>query len=222
MEKIIHIFEMGGPMMIPLAAIGFVGFIIFFERLLYLHKGQIRAVEFVSGIKTALKNRRLLEALTICDESFGPVPRTVKTALLNCEETPDVMSQAVTAAAQNEFALIDRRVSSVALIAKISPLLGLMGTILALLQIFYKMGESGSYTTPSAFSIAIYNAILSSAFGLLIAIFGWIGYSFLNSRVRALAHDIDWSANDIMLFIIRGMPEKENLHLKGTQSNDIG
>ncbi len=42
-------------------------------------------------------------------------------------------------------------------------------------------------------------------------------YSFLNSRVRALAHDIDFSANEIMLFILRGMPEHENLYLKGRE-----
>ena len=77
MQKLIDIFSMGGPVMIPLAGLGFVGAIIFLERLLYLYKGQIRAVEFVSGIKTALKNRRLLEAITICDESFGPTPRIV-------------------------------------------------------------------------------------------------------------------------------------------------
>ena len=218
MEKILDIFRMGGPVMIPLAGLALIGAIIFIERLLYLHKGQIRTIEFVSGIKTALKNRRLLEAITICDESFGPVPRIVKTALLNCEQPRDVMSQSVSVAAQNEFALIDRRVASMALIAKIAPLLGLMGTVIALLQVFYTMSNSGSYATVSEFTMYVYAALLSTAFGLLISIFGWLAYSFLNSRVRALAHDIDLSANEIMLFIIRGMPEHENLHLKGKEA----
>lgn len=217
MEKILDIFRMGGPMMIPLAALAFAGSLIFVERLLYLHKGQIRAREFVSGIKTALKNRRMLEALTICDESYGPIPRIVKTALLNAEQPREVMSQSVAVAAQNEFALIERRVASVALIAKIAPLFGLMGTVVALLQIFYTMSHSGSYATVSQFTLNVYAALLSTAFGLLISIFGWLGYSFLNSRVRALAHDIDFSANEIMLFILRGMPEHENLYLKGKE-----
>lgn len=182
---------------------------------MYLHKGQIRAVEFVAGIKTALKKRRILEAVTICDESYGPIPRVIKTALLNFEETPETMSQAVNIAAANEFALIDRRVSSLALIAKLAPLTGLAGTVLAILQIFQKMAESGSYANASEFSYQIYNALLSSAVGLFIAILAWLAYALINSRVRALAQDIDWSANDIMLFIIRGMPENENLHMDG-------
>ena len=145
MEKIIDIFELGGPMMLPLALLAAAAALIFLERLLYLHKGQIRAVEFVAGIKTALKKRRLLEAVTICDESYGPIPRVVKAALLNSEEPPETMSQAVNIAAANEFALIDRRVSSLALIAKLSPLVGLAGTVLAILQIFRTMAASGSY-----------------------------------------------------------------------------
>lgn len=203
--------------MVPLAALAFIGVIIFIERLLYLHKGQIRAIEFVAGIKTALKNRRLLEAITICDESYGPIPRIVKIALLNSEQSREIMSQSVSVAAQNEFALIDRRVTSVALVAKIAPLLGLMGTVVALLQIFYTMSKSGSYATVSEFSLFVYAALLSTAFGLFISILGWLAYSFLNSRVRALAHDIDLSANEILLFINRGMPENENLHMKGRE-----
>jgi len=215
MEKIIHYIGNGGPMMIPLGLLAFIGAIIFLERLLYLHKGQIRAIEFVAGIKEALKKRRLLEAITICDESFGPVPRVVKAALLNSEADREIMSQAVAASAANEFALIDRRVASIALVAKLAPLLGLMGTVISILQVYYTMAHSGSYETVSKFSGSIYNALLSTAFGLLIAILAWLGYSFLNSRVRALAHDIDWSGNSIMLFIARGMPENENLHMEG-------
>ena len=215
MEKIIDIFELGGPMMLPLALLAAAGALIFLERLLYLHKGQIRAVEFVAGIKTVLKRRRLLEAVTICDESYGPIPRVVKAALLNSEEPPDTMSQAVNIAAANEFALIDRRVSSLALVAKLAPLVGLAGTVLAILQIFNTMASSGSYASASEFSGQIYNALLSSAAGLFIAILAWLAYALINSRVRALAQDIDWSANDIMLFIIRGMPENENLHMEG-------
>ena len=201
--------------MIPLAALALVGATLFLERLLYLHKGQIRAVEFLSGIKTVLKKRRLLEAITICDETVGPVPRVVKAALVNSEERPDIMEQAVNAAAHNQFALIDRRVASLALVAKTAPLLGLLGTVLGILEIFYTMGESSSYVSASELSMGIYNALLSSAFGLLIAIVAWLAYSFINNRVRALAHDIDWASNEILLFIERGMPENENLHMEG-------
>ncbi len=204
-------------MMIPLSALALAAIIISLERFFYLHKGQIRAQEFVDGIKTVLKKKRLLEAITICDESVGPIPRVVKAALLNSEQNVEVMSQSVNAAALNEFALIDKRVTSIALISKIAPLMGLMGTVISLLQIFHTMSQSGDYATASDFSAYVFAALLSTAFGLLIAIFGWISYSFLNGRVRAISHDIDFAANDIILFIARKMPEDENLYIKGDE-----
>lgn len=201
--------------MYPLALLAFIAAVIFLERLLYLHKGKIRAAEFVSGIKTSLKKRRLLEAITICDESFGPVPRVVKEALVNSESPVEVMSQAVNATAVNQFALLSRRIASLAMVARISPLIGLAGTVLSLLGIFKTMGESGSYVSAAALSGYIYSALLSSAVGLFLAIISWLGYSFLSSKLKALAQDIDWSANEITIFIMRGMPQDEDMRIEG-------
>ena len=217
MQNAIDIFIAGGPMMYPLALLGLILAIMFFERLLYLHKGQIRAIEFVSGIKESLKKRRLLEAITICDESFGPVPRVVKEALINSESSPEVLSQAVNAAAVNQFALLSRRISSMATLAKIAPLLGLMGTVLGVLEIFSAISDKGSFISVSELSLGIYKALISTAFGLFVAIAGWIAYSYLNSRLKVLSQDIDWAANEMMLFIVRKMPEKEDLYIEGKE-----
>ena len=160
----------------------------------------------------------MLEAITICDESFGPIPRVVKEALVNTEKSPEVLSQAVNATAINQFSLLSRRIASLALIAKISTLIGLMGTILALLDVFQEMSSSGTYASVTEMSEYIYNAIISSAFGLFLAILGWIAYSFLNSKLKALAQDIDWAANEMIVFILRGMPEKEDLYIKGNEN----
>ena len=217
MQKLIDIFHSGGPVMYPLALLAFIALVIFLERFLCLHKGKIHAVEFVSGIKTSLKKRRLLEAITICDESFGPIPRIVKEALINSEKSSEVMSQAVNAAAINQFALLGRRIASLAMIAKIAPLVGLLGTVLALVDIFALVGQTQTLVSVSELSTYIYNALISSAFGLFLAIMCWIAYSFLSSKLKALAQDIDWSANEIMLFIIRGEPDKEDLYIEGAQ-----
>ena len=77
------------------------------------------------------------------------------------------------------------------------------------------MYTGGSYVSASELAQYIYNALISSALGLFLAIVGWIGYSFLNSKLKALAQDIDWSANEMILFIMQGMPENEDLCIKG-------
>ena len=125
--------------------------------------------------------------------------------------------QAVNAAAVNQFALLSRRISSMATLAKIAPLLGLMGTVLGFLEIFSAISDKGSFISVSELSLGIYKALISTAFGLFVAIAGWIAYSYLNSRLKVLSQDIDWAANEMMLFIVRKMPEKEDLYIEGKE-----
>src|SRR3954470_21948661 len=81
----------GGPMMWVLAALGLLGLMLFIERTLYLHRGQIRAKAFVDGLKNILAKRRLVEALTVCEETPGPVAAVAKAALLHASDEADVM-----------------------------------------------------------------------------------------------------------------------------------
>jgi biopolymer transport protein ExbB len=61
------LFARGGPMFWVLAVLALVGVVLFIERVLFLHRGQIRAKSFVDGIKNILAKRRLVEALTVCE-----------------------------------------------------------------------------------------------------------------------------------------------------------
>ncbi len=211
MEKFLNILQSGGPMMVPLGLLALIGLTLFLERLFFLHKGQIRAMEFVSGIKEALKKRRLLEALTLCDETPGPVPRIVKAALVNSERSFDTMRQSVLAQADAEVPLLERRIAGVRLVAKIAPYLGFMGTLLALLNIFFAMSKSGSYASASAFSADVYNALISTVAGFAVYIVAVLCHSMLFSRMKAIIYDIQWSANSILKFISDGMPENEDM-----------
>ena len=74
-----------------LLALGLLGVMFFIERALYLHRGQIRAKAFVDGIKNTLVKRPLIEALTVCEETPGPVAAVVKAALLHADDPADAM-----------------------------------------------------------------------------------------------------------------------------------
>src|SRR6478752_6281321 len=72
------VFTKGGPVMWLLLLLGLVSLVIFFERTLFLHRAQIRSTEFLNGIKNLLQKDRLMEALTLCEETHGPVAQLVK------------------------------------------------------------------------------------------------------------------------------------------------
>lgn len=186
----------------PLLIISILGFIFFIERTLYLHKGQIGAAPFLEGIKNLLRKRRLLEALTVCEETPGPLPSVVKAALLNYGQSPERMRAAVEEAAIIEIPALERRIGTIAAIAKIAPLLGLLGTLTALLQAFNKMGEFGPYADASTFSLQIGQALLTTVIGLAIAVMAHIAHHFLYGRVRAIVHDMEWVGNQILQLLL--------------------
>ncbi len=206
--------------MIPLMILAFIGTVVFLERSFFLHKYQIRVVEFVEGIKAALKKRRFLEAITLCEETPGAIPRIIKAALINSEASFDVMRQAVLTQVNIEVPYFERRISTVALIARIAPYMGFLGTLISILEMLYTMSQSGSYADASMFSSEIYNALISTIVGVCIFIVAAVCTQFLYSRLKAVTADMQWSANVIMKFIADGMPENENLILGSQEAEE--
>jgi biopolymer transport protein ExbB len=176
------LFTEGGPMMWVLLAMSAVGTLLFIERLLYLHRGQIRSTAFVGGIKNILAKRRLMEALTVCEETPGPVAAVVKSALLHADEDEQKMRLAV----------------------------GLLGPLLGMITTFHAFMQGGSYATASALAAGMWQALISTAGGLVVAIPGHLAYHFLSGRVRAIVRDVEWAGNEIMKYLLveyRDLPE---------------
>ena len=123
-------------MMWVLLALGFVCLMLSIERVLYLHRGQIKSAEFLDGIKNILGKRRIVEALTVCEETPGPVAAVVKAALLNADDDAEKIRFYVQEAALVELPALERRLGSIAAIAQIAPMVGLLGTILGMITTF--------------------------------------------------------------------------------------
>jgi biopolymer transport protein ExbB len=196
------LFSRGGPMLWVLAALALVGLVLFVERVLFLHRGQIRAKSFVDGIKNILAKRRLVEALTVCEETPGPVAAVVKAALLQAGASADEMQIHVREAAIVELPALERRLGALAAIAQVAPLVGLLGSVLGMITTFVAFEQSGNYAMAGALSAGMWQALLAVAGSLMLAIPAHLAYHFLSSRVRAIVRDIEWSGNEIMKYLL--------------------
>ncbi|MDP2136501.1 MAG: MotA/TolQ/ExbB proton channel family protein [Candidatus Didemnitutus sp.] len=197
------LFAQGGPVMWLLVAVGFVALVVFVERALYLHRGQIRSTEFLNGIKNLLQRDRLMEALTLCEETPGPVAAVVKAGLRHASDDEQGMRFAVQEAALTEIPTLERRIGALAAIAQIAPLLGLLGTLLGMIKTFWLFNQSGNYATPAVLSGGVWEALLTAAAGIAIAIPVHLARHFLHGRVRALVHDMEWVGNELMRYLLR-------------------
>jgi len=196
--------------MYPLLFISLLGFVLFIERSLFLHKGQIGTQDFLSGIKNLVRKKRLVEALTLCEDTPGPMARITKSALLNYGKSRETIRSAIQSAAIVEIPTLERRIGTIAALARVAPLLGFLGTLIAALQALYLLesfnGDSG------VLSRLLAEALITSASGLAISVMAMLAYHFLSGRVRALVHDFEWVGHDIHEFLSTQSDAEESSH----------
>src|SRR5512141_1539486 len=143
MLKLPLMLSQGGFIFYLLLFTSAVAIVVFIERFLYCHRAQINSTEFLNGVRTVLKRDNVVEALSICDATPGPVARLVKTAILNRDQGRERLREALEEAGLAEVPRLEERLNLLATIAQLAPLLGLLGTVLGFMQTFMAMQEAG-------------------------------------------------------------------------------
>ena len=187
----------GGLMIWVLMAASAVGILVFIDRLLHYHRAQINSMEFLNGVRNVLKRDNVVEAISICDATPGPVARLVKVAILSRERGRDGVREALEEAGLVEVPPLEHKLNLLATIAQISPLMGLLGTVLGFIQIFSKMQSQQTLVTMQDLSGGVWQALICTAAGLAVAIPCYAAYNYLVSRVNAIVLDMEKAATEI-------------------------
>jgi biopolymer transport protein ExbB len=188
----------GGPMIWLILITGAIALAVFVERVLHCHRAQINSAEFLNGVRNVLKRDNVVEALSICDATPGPVARLVKTAILNRDKGRDRVREAVEEAGLAEVPLLEEKLNLLATIAQISPLLGLLGTIVGFMEIFGQLQAAGLYAHFELLAHGIWKALICAGAGIAVAIPAYAGYNYLVSRINKIVLDMERAASEIV------------------------
>src|SRR5262249_50839568 len=131
------ILKHGGPVFLLILLSGAVAIVVFIDRFLHCHRAQINSTEFLNGIRNVLRRDNVVEAISICDATHGPVARLVKTAILNRDNGRDRVRESLEEAGLAEVPRLEEKLNLLATIAQIAPLLGLFGTVIGLMDTFH-------------------------------------------------------------------------------------
>jgi biopolymer transport protein ExbB len=194
----------GGPVLWMLLLVSAVGVAVFIERFLHCHRAQINSTEFLNGVRTVLKRNNVVEALSICDATPGPVARLVKTAILNRDQGRERVREALEEAGLAEVPRLEEKLDLLATIAQLAPLLGLLGTMLGFIQTFGQMKEYGLNAHIGQLSGGISQALVCAAAGLAVAIPAHAAYNYLVSRVNAIVLEMERAATEIVQIVTEG------------------
>jgi len=171
---------------------------VFVERALHCHREQINSTEFLNGVRIVLKRDNVVEALSICDATPGPVARLVKTAILNRDYGRERVRESLEEAGLVEVPRLEEKLNLLATIAQLTPLLGLLGTVLGLIHIFYTMEGAGLMANVRMLSSGVWEALVCTAAGLAVSIPAHAGYNYLVSRVNDIVLDMEKAATEIV------------------------
>jgi biopolymer transport protein ExbB len=190
----------GGPVMWIILACSVIAVFIFLEKLFYFHRVQINAGDLVRGLLNVLKKNSIVEAISLCDDTPGPAAHVLRAAILAFEVGDDNLKQAIEDAGLAEIPRLEARMKILGTIAYIAPLLGLLGTVLGMINIFRTITTRGAMVNASDLANGIGQALYTTAAGLCVAIPCYIAYNYLVSRIESITLDMEKSSSEIIYF----------------------
>ena len=192
---VMQFYQSGGPVMHALLACSLIGLVFIIERAWSLYRAKINTQEFLDRVRTALlKRRNVKEAVTICEEYGGPIANIMKAGLLKYGRPQEEIERTIEAASAHELSRLERGLSVIATVANIAPLLGFLGTVVGMILSFDVIAQHG-LNNPGLVAKGISVALLTTAYGLVVAFVTQPFYNYFNSKVVAYTRQIETASN---------------------------
>jgi biopolymer transport protein ExbB len=179
---------------------GVMAFVVFVERSLHLHRARIRTEDFLKGVFNILAKQNVPEALTICEETPGPVAYLLKTAILHREESRESIRNAMDEASLGEISRMERRLVVISVVAQLAPLMGLLGTVLGLVELLLVLHQEAPLIQSADLTGGLLRALVSTAAGLMVAIPCYAAFNLLVIKIDRIVLDMDRAKSEVIAF----------------------
>ncbi|MBW7898707.1 Biopolymer transport protein ExbB [Candidatus Brocadiaceae bacterium B188] len=180
----------GGPIMIPLLICSVLALAVIIERAINLRRNKILKPEIIQTIEAINNPADIPFAISKCEVISGPFSNLLRRMLSNNHLTREEKFVDIQAAGRQEIKVLEKRLLILEVITAIAPLLGLLGTVLGLENIFGIISELG-LGQAKAFSGGLSEAIRTTVLGLFIAIPSLVAYSYFDKKVDTFALEME-------------------------------
>lgn len=190
----------GGSVFWILVVLTVVSVLTFFERYLDLRRAQVDYMDFLKGVFNVLDRGSSDEALTICEDTVAPVSAVMRTAIRHRRGSARLLREAVDSQGRAEICRLDRRLAVLAIIAQVSPILGLLGTVIGFIRTV-QAANAAELVSRVVLMDGTMQALVSAAFGLAVSILASVLYGFLRVRLDRIVIDLEAAASQIVGYI---------------------
>jgi biopolymer transport protein ExbB len=182
----------GGVIMIPIAILSIVTIYIFVERFLYIKRQVSADNTFMNTIQDFIRNGNIESALTFCKSSTKPVARMIEKGISRIGMPIKEIEESVEIVGKFEVYKMEKNVHMLSIIAGIAPMLGFLGTIFGVIQLFSDIAAAGTLEIGTV-SHGLYTKMVTSASGLIVGILAYICYNWINSMINRAVHQMEWN-----------------------------
>jgi biopolymer transport protein ExbB len=200
----LQVFLAGGPVMWPILLCSIFALAIALEKFWHLHKIGIDTQNFLGKILEKMKRHETKDALKICDDTKSPIANILKAGILKYDRPRPQIVEAIEDASLYEIPRIEKNLSALATIAHVAPLLGLLGTVTGMVrcfQIIQAKATSFHPVSPGDLAGGIWEALLTTVAGLIVAIPTFLAYNYLVNRINHFILEMEKASTELVNFL---------------------
>ena len=188
----------GGVLMVPIVLCSVISAAIILERFYFFYKSRTRVVNLLARIRYLLKKDQIQEAQKLCEGTSGPIARILSIGLHIRKRPLEERERIVELAVSKELRQSERNLSFLVIIGNITPLIGLLGTVQGMIKTFMSIQESSGIADVTVLAGGIWEALITTAAGLSVAIPTMVFHHFFDQKVDNSLNDMREAAADFL------------------------
>ena len=191
----------GGWLMVPIVFCSILAVAIIIERLFFYSRLKGNPQKVTMQIIDLVRRNRIKEAIEVCEKKTTPVNSVLKAGLFNYDQPKDIVKEAIENVSLYEIPRLEKNINILGTLAHISPLLGLLGTVVGLVKCFYVIEQKSAtvgVVNPADLAGGIWEALLTTVAGLTVAIIAYIAYNYFVSVTNNLVLSSERAATELI------------------------
>ena len=208
--SLLEFFLKGGILMYPILLCSLIAVVVIIERYLVLRRANTDAGQFMLKLRSVLQKNDVPGAISFCSKMEAPIANIMRKGLTKYGDGPERVREAIENAGKEEAFKLEHRLSLLASIAGIAPLLGFLGTVTGMIAAFRTIQELSGAANPSDLAGGIWEALITTAFGLIVGILAYGMYNYYVTRVNRTVFEMEGASEEFIDLVRSGKLDSSN------------
>jgi biopolymer transport protein ExbB len=184
----------GGIAMIPIFILSIIAIYIFVERLLIIQKASKTPNGLMERVKSLVLNGDIISARLLCSQTDTPIARMLEKGVSRIGSPLKNIEASIENVGKIEIYNLEKNLSLLATVAGAAPMVGFLGTVTGMIQAFIAIAQEEGTVSPKLLSAGIYQAMITTAAGLIVGIIAYLAYNYLVAQVQKVIFNMEYSS----------------------------